>query len=270
MSPTVIDIKNAIEGAGLKFSDDFYMGGGGLWEPLGLIEHHDAGGLSYIDNWDGQDDTAIAEHMANPENLGAQLWVGRSGTWYCLSDGRKGHAGLGVGWQAIPPDSGNTYACGVEVDYGPVRPGWTGPTLYENGYTWPVWDMQHKASVWIGSAALTKAFGWQAPCGHKEYAPARKIDPAGYSMAELRGFVVGWTPSNVTPKPPEEEVTQDDINAIADKVIEKLEKKLFRSNFVEKDEKGANTIEKARDKNIFDTLGSTNTNTTRVFLGKSL
>ena len=66
------------------------------------------------------------------------------------------------------------------------------------------------------------------------------------------------------------DITDAQMNKIADKVVAKLEAKVFRSNFVEKDADGKATVEDAKDANIFDTLASANTNTTRVFLGKGL
>jgi hypothetical protein len=76
-----------------------------------------------------------------------------------------------------------------------------------------------------------------------------------------------WRPGQV----PEEDDDVDDatINKIADAVIEKFEKRKIRSNFVAKDSAGKPTVEDPEDRNIFDTTGSANTNTTRIYLGKS-
>jgi hypothetical protein len=67
----------------------------------------------------------------------------------------------------------------------------------------------------------------------------------------------------------DDDVTDDDIAAIASAVLTKFEKRLIRSNYVAKDSNGQSTVEDPNDRNIFDTTGSANTNTTRIYLGKS-
>lgn len=205
MTASVSDLAGILRAAGLTVSTA-YTGPGetdGGFSPLGLILHHDAAGLSYTDGWGGKDDTSIAAYMAKPGNNGAQFWVGRSGTWYILAAGRMWHAGTGSGYGNIPANAGNTYAYGIETDYGPVRPGWSGPTVSSEGYTWPAWDAAHIEAINVGSRALAKALGLNTFCGHKEYAPDRKIDPANLSLDDWRAAINGPAPKPPVPPTPD-------------------------------------------------------------------
>jgi hypothetical protein len=202
VSATAATLAGILRGAGLTVNLD-YLGAGetdGQFKPLGLILHHDAAGLSYTDGWGGDDVVAVPRNMAQPGGNGAQFWVGRSGTWYILSAGRKWHAGIGDGYGHIPANSGNIYAYGIETDYGPVRQQWSGPTVTSDGYTWPVWDAAHRTAIDAGSRALAKTLGLNTFCGHKEYAPTRKIDPANLSLNDWRAYIGASTPS--TPSEP--------------------------------------------------------------------
>jgi hypothetical protein len=96
------------------------------------------------------------------------------GAWHCIAAGRANHAGVGGGWGVIPADQGNGYSVGVETDH-------------TTGERWP--DAQLQA-MRVGTAAILTRLG-AAPqgalCGHLEYAPGRKFDPAGLDMdAERR------------------------------------------------------------------------------------
>lgn len=217
MTATVDQLAAILRGAGLTV-DTSLAGpgeGDGGFSPVGLILHHDAGGLSYVPNWDGHDNTAVAQDMARPGTNGAQFWVGRSGTWYILSAGRKWHAGIGQGYGSIPANSGNTYAYGIETDYGPVRPGWDGATYQENGYTWPAWDDTHRQAIYDGSRALGKALGLSTFCGHREYAPDRKIDPAdGLNLDDWRAYI-NANPTPVPPAPEDDMFSDQDRATLA-------------------------------------------------------
>jgi hypothetical protein len=102
----------------------------------------------------------------------AQLGVARDGTWVVVAAGRANHAGTGVlPW--VPRDSGNEHLLGVEAES-------TG------GGDWTV-EQIHAYPV--GVAAILRYLGLDASraAGHKEYAPSRKIDPAGWPGG-LDGF----------------------------------------------------------------------------------
>jgi hypothetical protein len=190
MVASVAQLAAILEGAGLRVNTGLAGAGeSGTFAPVGLIFHHDAAGLSYVDGWGGADVTTVAQNMAVKGANGAQFWVGRSGVWYILSAGLKWHAGDGDGWGAIGAGDGNAESYGIETDYGPVRSGWSGPVVTSAGYTWPVWDATHLESIYRGSAALAAGLGLSAFCGHMEYAPARKIDPANVSLDAWRAAI---------------------------------------------------------------------------------
>ena len=216
MTATVDELSGILAAAGLAVNTSLARAGeSGTFAPIGLMVHHDAAGLSYVDGWDGRDVTTIAESMAPKGANGAQFWVGRSGAWYILSAGLKWHAGSGGPYGKIDADGGNRETYGIETDYGPVRAGWTGPTVTSVGYTWPQWDRAHREAIDRGSAALAAALGLSVFCGHKEYAPARKIDPANLDLNAWRR-AIGAGPQ----LPEDDDVTDDDIERIAQRAAQ--------------------------------------------------
>jgi hypothetical protein len=226
MAASVSELASILKNAGLKVVVGLAgQGESGEFNPIGLIFHHDGVGLSYVDSWRGKDNLNVAKNMSVKGTNGAQFWVGRSGTWYILSAGKKWHAGAGGPYGNIGRSSGNARSYGIETDYGPVRAGWTGKTVIYEGHSWPVWDNQHIDSVYEGSAALAKELGLNTFCGHKEYAPGRKIDPANVDLNDWRKYIINPpapTPAP-TPTPPEDDVTPQDIDAIANAVVKKLQ-----------------------------------------------
>ena len=101
----------------------------------------------------------------------ANLGLGRDGTFYIVAAGRANHAGTGV-WRGIT--SGNGSFIGIEVENRGTP---------DDRYP----DVQLDA-LCRGVAAILKHIGAEASmvCGHKEYAPARKIDPL-WDMPAFRG-----------------------------------------------------------------------------------
>lgn len=165
----------------------------GAFAPRGLIIHHDASASG--------PSPALARFIAEegrppsvPAPL-AQLWVcmgcgGKHpvGTWHVLAAGRANHAGEGDGWGAIAAGQGNRDAIGVETDNTTREP--TPAAMYE--------------SLVIGSAAILRklrAKPTNALCGHKEYAPGRKIDPDDVDLAELREDVSAQLRRRLIPWP---------------------------------------------------------------------
>ncbi len=137
----------------------------GPFAPRALIFHHDASAV-------GPSPTVPA-YLADTSHPGAQLWVAYDGTWHTIAAGRMWHAGAGGGWGVIPAQAGNTFSVGVETDH-------------TTGEPWPPAQL---AAIIKGVAALCSHYGWDpaiAVCGHKEYAPLRKVDPAPMDMAWFR------------------------------------------------------------------------------------
>lgn len=110
------------------------------------------------------------EDLAGPL---AQLGLGRDGTYYVVAAGRANHAGKGE-WRGIR--SGNSSFIGIEVENN------------GRGEQWP--DVQMDACR-RGVAALLRHIGALPAmcCGHKEYAPGRKPDPAAFDMKQFRDDV---------------------------------------------------------------------------------
>ena len=128
----------------------------------------------------------------------AQLMLGRrTGRWYVIASGVSNNAGSG-GWAGY---KGNWRTIGIEAEHSgisnPADPRyeeWT-PTMYD--------------SYARGVAAILEHVGHTTDrtCGHKEWAPARKIDPT-FGMPQFRRDVDLWrggmspVPSPTTKEPP--------------------------------------------------------------------
>lgn len=108
----------------------------------------------------------------------AQFLLARDGKWYVIASGGANHAGLGgpAFGGAVGRDNGNAHLLGVEAEN-------TG-----TGERWP--DVQLRSYI-RGVAAILKDAGLDASraLGHKEWAPTRKIDPAGIDMNWFRDEV---------------------------------------------------------------------------------
>lgn len=102
----------------------------------------------------------------------AQLVLERDGTFYVVASGKANHAGAG-GWRGL---NSNYQVLGIE----PANDG--------RGEIWP--QVQTDAYE-RGTKAILDKLGrtedWV--CGHREWAPTRKIDPYGLSMSVERKLV---------------------------------------------------------------------------------
>lgn len=144
----------------------------GGYAPRGLMWHHDASAVGPSPNAVG----VIKFGRAGLRGALAQVWVDYFGAWHLCAAGRAWHAGIGSGWGVIPRNDGNTYSIGIETDLTTGEP--CPPRLYE--------------SLVRGSAAICRHTGWNpanALCGHKEFAPGRKPDPASIDMHRARAAV---------------------------------------------------------------------------------
>lgn len=132
-------------------------------DPLGIMAHHTASptastlatNLHVVTNGNSVAPGPIAQAM---------LW--RDGVWYIIAAGRANHAGKGsLPW--LPGvDTGNQYLMSVEA---------------VNNGVGELWAPAMVASYEVGTAAILRRLGLGAECAttHAEYAPSRKIDPAG-------------------------------------------------------------------------------------------
>lgn len=176
---------------------------GGVWEPRYVMWHHTADGsavgtptLGLVTS--GRSDLAgplCQWYVSRPP-------VGTPPTVYLVASGRANHAGAGQ-WRGIPVDSGNRYCLGIE---------------WENTGTGEPWDDYWNMQVLAAALECVGTRDAQRMCGHKEYAPTRKIDPAGVGMDAARSrlaAVIAAGPSPTTTA--EDDVSYDDaVKAVRD------------------------------------------------------
>lgn len=137
--------------------------------PRGIVVHHTAESAqanpASIANFliDGRTDL--------PGPL-CHLYLDRTGRWWVIAAGRANHAGRG-GWKGL---AGNSSVVGIECAN-------TGL-----GEAWPAVQLR---ALENGLVAIADHLDIPADmiCGHKEWAPTRKIDPAGIEMGPLRSLV---------------------------------------------------------------------------------
>ncbi len=206
-------IANVIELDGWKSTGET----DGPFDPIGILLHHDA--MGFGENSDPSDDMNVPSYMRQNGVGGSQLWLRADGAAVLMAAGRKWHAGLGRGWGDVPANSGNSRMLGIETDYSG-----TGP--------WPDALMQ---TIYRASAAIKQHYGFSTSncCGHREYAPDRKVDPANFDLdlwrARLNMDLHGsnnsptstppetpptpapfpWPPKPVTPTPEEDDMYSD-------------------------------------------------------------
>jgi hypothetical protein len=132
-------------------------------DPVAIIVHHTASGKGM----DGDGDVQYLTLDCDAKPM-ANLYLDRSGTFWVCSAGASNTNGKGGPLGPIPQDSANSRVIGIEA-------GNTGI-----GEPWP--DAMQDAYV-AGVAALAQAYRVDTAniYSHHEWAPGRKIDPAGPS-----------------------------------------------------------------------------------------
>lgn len=131
--------------------------------PRAVIAHHTAGAAT--------GNAPTLQYIIN--NRLSQFVLGRDGTVYLVSGNRANHAGYGGPLRGIPKDAGNRYCWGIEAEN-------TG-----RGEPWP--DVQLQAYYKLAAALCAlHNVGHDSVFAHKEWAPSRKIDPAGIDMDDFR------------------------------------------------------------------------------------
>lgn len=106
-----------------------------------------------------------------------QFLLGRDGTVKIIAAGYANHAGYGGPKAGIPANQGNTYAIGIEAENDGRGEPWSAKQLQA------YYRLCAALLVWMGTKDVTKVIG------HKEWAPGRKIDPAGINMDTFRANV---------------------------------------------------------------------------------
>ncbi|MDK0520398.1 peptidoglycan recognition family protein [Streptomyces sp. ML-6] len=149
--------------------------------------------------------------------------IAKDGRVHMVGWGRANHAGGGdprvldqviaesYGTRPTPPTKGNANG----VDGNARFYGWECENLGDGKDPWP--KAQYEAIVRV-QAALCRAHGWSAKSviGHLEWS-SDKVDPRGFSMADLRADVAerlkhpaGWSPTPTTPTTPTTPSTEED------------------------------------------------------------
>ena len=168
MSGRLLWLPAALKNAGLEV--DVVAG----WEQRGklgmypkvIVLHHTAGSM-------GRNAPSLNICVNGRAGLPGPLChilIGRDGTCYVIAAGVANHAGVGS-WQGV---TGNSRAIGIEVEnVGTSAEPWT-PELY--------------AVMVRACRALADEAGIPAAmvCGHKEWAPRRKVDPHSIDMRTFR------------------------------------------------------------------------------------
>lgn len=151
----------------------------------GVMCHHTAGPKTF--NMPSLETLLQGRRLGNGDWLKpplCNLGLGRDGTYYLVGAGRANHAGPSDkgGWRGIV--TGNSNMIGIEAEH-----------VGQPGVPWP--EIQMEAYL-HGVAAILKHLGLNEMdcCGHKEYAPSRKIDPS-FDMFEFRAKLAQILQANV-------------------------------------------------------------------------
>jgi hypothetical protein len=144
--------------------------GGATFNPRGIVDHHTAGPAT----GDMPSLSVLINGRADLPGPLANFGVGRSGMVYVVAAGRANHAGLG-GWNGGL--TGNSSVWGIEE---------------EGTGTVPLTGAQNAVRARL-CAALAEFSQFPAAnvCGHREWAPRRKVDPYGVNLPGLRAQVAG-------------------------------------------------------------------------------
>ena len=166
---SLTDLADVLRRAGLRVREvdgweQRQRGGSGYDpNPIGIIVHHTASPPS----WDGQPDSNFLTFDCDVRPM-ANLYLDRGGQWWVLAGGATNTNGSGGPWGPIPKDSANSRVIGIEAGNNGVGEAW--PDVMQDSYV-------------AGVAALADAYGVDAGniLSHREWAPTRKVDPAGPS-----------------------------------------------------------------------------------------
>jgi len=139
--------------------------------PKAIIAHHTASGK---DSGNFASESIVTFGRSDLPGPLCQFLLGRDGTVKLIAAGYANHAGYGGPRAGIPENMGNTYSYGIEAENNGIGEPWTQAQL--NAY----YRLCAALLVWMGTKDVSKVFA------HKEWAPGRKIDPAGIDMARFR------------------------------------------------------------------------------------
>jgi N-acetylmuramoyl-L-alanine amidase len=166
------DLADVVRGTGLVMQEEGgwqsrARGSGGYNSglPNHVMVHHTASGPGS----DGQPDVDYMCYRADARPI-ANLYLSRSGKVWVMAAGATNTNGSGSApWGGCPNDSMNSHAIGIEAG---------------NNGTGEPWPKAQQDAYLILVGALTSHYGIDGGHvrGHVEWAPGRKIDPAGPSQ----------------------------------------------------------------------------------------
>lgn len=154
---------------------------------VGVLCHHTAGSASGL----YPSERVVVQGRTGLPGPLCNLGLDRAGTWVVVAAGQAYHAGTGsLPW--CPAGQGNSRLIGIEAES-------TGVKRPDGSWDWT--DAQ-RVSYPRGVAALVAhlRLGPDRVAAHREWAPGRKIDPAGIDMPAFRRDVTTWM--NTLHRPP--------------------------------------------------------------------
>lgn len=168
--------------------------GSSAFDPAGHVIHHDVIGPKT-----SVPDLIITGRSDLPGPL-CNFWLERNGRVHLVAAGKANHAGEG-GWNGL---SGNASVWGTEMN-----------NLGVPSDPWPALQLDAMARL----AAATSDYSGSPianVCGHKEWAPDRKIDPHSINMTAFRAEVLAEAKGGLMPD--DVERLMDKLDAIDEKV----------------------------------------------------
>jgi hypothetical protein len=142
--------------------------------PVGIIVHHTASSAGN----DGGEDVRRLTFDCDVKPM-SNLYLDRRGRWWVCAAGATNTNGKGGPLGPLPQDSANSRVIGIEAGNDGVGEPW--PDVMQDSYV-------------AGVAALAGAYGIDAAhvYAHYEWAPSRKIDPAGPSRFGSVNRYASW------------------------------------------------------------------------------
>jgi LysM repeat protein len=142
--------------------------------PLGIIIHHTASPK----RWDGRRDVDYMTFECENKPL-ANLYLDRQGRWWVLAAGATNTNGKGGPFRTLPQNGANSRVLGIEAGNDGIGEKW--PDVMQDSYV-------------KGVAALAEAYRIPTDhvLSHQEWAPTRKVDPAGPSRFGTRRGSATW------------------------------------------------------------------------------
>lgn len=141
--------------------------GSSSFDPHGFVAHHDVIGPQT------SCPRIIIDGRSDLPGPLSQFWLERNGRVHLVAAGRANHAGEGS-WNGL---SGNSSVWGCEAN-----------NLGTSADPWP--QAQLEAYYRLAAACADfSGFSSANVCGHKEWAPTRKVDPHSINMRDFRRHV---------------------------------------------------------------------------------